>query len=169
MTPTAQASPPPAGASNTCPFAGVIAGLVAGSAYLAAQVAFSGTLQDASFLAPLQRIAAILVGTDDLPPATEFSMTILGMALLIHFSLAVVFGRFVDLAVRHRTGAPALVRGVGVAVLLYGVNYFLIAPSTFPWFEENRGLTTLVDHMLFGAVCAAVYVQVRRARPQWVA
>lgn len=151
-----------------CPFAGVIAGLVAGAAYLGAQMFFSATVHDADAWAPLQRISAMLLGPDDLPPSTDHSATLAGMAVLIHFGLAIVFGRFVDLAVRGRVRLDAVLRGLAVGVALYGVNYFVVAPLAFPWFEDGRGLTTLLDHALFGAVAVAVYLQLRMRRPGWV-
>lgn len=151
-----------------CPFAGVIAGVVAGAAYLAAQAFFSATVHGADAWAPLQRISAMLLGPDDLPPSTDHSATLAGMGLLIHFGLAVVFGRFVDLAVRGRVRLDALLRGLAVGVALYAVNFFVVAPLAFPWFEDSRGLTTLLDHALFGAVAVVVYLQLRRRLPRWV-
>jgi uncharacterized membrane protein YagU involved in acid resistance len=151
-----------------CPFAGVIAGLLAGAAYLGAQMFFSAAVHDADAWAPLQRISAMLLGPDDLPPSADHSATLAGMALLIHFGLAMVFGRFVDLAVRGHVRMDAVLRGLGVGVALYAVNFFVVAPLAFPWFEDSRGLTTLLDHALFGAVAVAIYLQLRMRRPGWV-
>ena len=47
--------------------AGLVAGLIAGVAYLGAQMAFSALLGFDGALASLQRIAAILLGPDALP------------------------------------------------------------------------------------------------------
>ena len=159
-----------AGARPTalCPVAGVLAGCVAGIAYIAAQASFAATVQAQDAWAPLQRISAILLGPNDLPPSDEHSITIAGIGLLIHFGLAAVFGRLLDVAVRGRTGVAALLRGALVGLFLYGVNFWVVAPVAFPWFDTNRGLVTVVDHLMFGAVGAFVYVHLRPRHPEWL-
>jgi hypothetical protein len=84
---------------------------VAGAAYLVAQVSFTAAVRPGSAAEPLQRIAAILMGPDVAPPPVEFTFTVLGMALIIHFALSIVFGRVVsvlacaDRPARSRDGA----------------------------------------------------------------
>lgn len=138
------------------PVAAVIAGLIAGAAYLGAQLSFSAALHGSAW-EPLQRIAAILMGPDAAPPPVELSPTIAGMALLIHFGLAAVFGRLVEQAVRGR--APAAAAGIGAVagLALFAFNYYGLAPLAFPWFEDGRTLTTAVDHLLFGAIAGLGY------------
>lgn len=143
------------------PLAGVLAGLVAGVAYLVAQMAFSAGVHGGIGWEPLQRISAMLLGTDVLPPPGDIDITIGGIGLLIHLGLAIVFGRVVDVVVLGRMPAAAVLRGALVGLALYGLNYWLLAPVAFPWFEDARGLTTLVDHLLFGAVAGAVYAHLR--------
>jgi len=152
--------PPPHGLPD--PFAGVLAGLVAGAAYLAAQMAFAATVHGGAGWEPLQRIAAMLLGDDVLPPPGNLNVTIGGIGLLIHFGLSIVFGRLVDVLVLGRGTAQALVRGALVGLALYGLDDWIVAPVAFPWFEQARGLTTLIDHVLFGVVAAAAYVTLRR-------
>jgi hypothetical protein len=148
---------------STHAVAGVLAGLVAAVAYLAAQTVFAATIHGGSGLEPLHRIGAVLLGDDVLPPpAPEFSATIAGIALLIHFGLAMVYGRMVDTIVRGRELLPAMLRGGLFGLVLYAVNYWVIAPVAFPWFAEGRGATTVLDHVLFGVVAAAAYVVLRR-------
>ena len=144
------------------PLAGVLAGLAAAAAYLAAQVLFAGAVQGGPAWMPLQRISAILLGPDAVDVHEALNIQVAGMALLIHFALAAVYGRFVDAAVRGRTGLAALVRGALVGLAIYAVNYWLLAPIAFPWFAQNRGLTTLLDHLLFGIVAAGVYTTLRQ-------
>ena len=152
---------PPSHDTRASPLAGVTAGLIAATAYLLAQMAFSATVQGGAGWEPLQRISAMLLGEDVLPPPGELDVTIGGIALLVHFGLAAAFGRVVDLVVLDRPPASAALRGAAVGLALYGLNYWLVAPVAFPWFEENRGLTTLGDHVLFGVVAALAYVALR--------
>lgn len=145
--------------------AGVVGGLVAGVAYLTAQVSFTGLLRSGAAAEPLQRIAAILLGPDAAPPPAELNFTVFGMALIIHFGLSMVFGRVVGTLVRRMSLVPAVATGALTGGLLYALDFLLIAPAAFPWFEDSVQALSLADHLLFGAVAAAVCVAVREPRP----
>lgn len=146
------------------PVAGVIGGVVAGAAYLLAQVSSSAALRPGTAAEPLQRIAAMLMGPDVAPPPAEFTFTVLGMSLIIHFGLSMTFGRFISvLAWGRSTGAGILV-GALVGLALYAVNFGLLAPAAFPWFEDSLRWWTMANHALFGAVAAAVCLALRSRR-----
>jgi hypothetical protein len=144
------------------PVAGVLAGVAAGAAYIVAQALFASFAPEGAAWLPLQRISAILLGPDAVDARDALNIQVAGMALLIHFALAAVYGRFIDAAVRGRAGLQSLVRGALVGLAIYAVNYWLIAPVAFPWFAENRGLTTVLDHLLFGVVAAGMYTTLRQ-------
>lgn len=156
---------PPAGLARRSPdpVAGVLCGMMAGAAYLVAQTSFSVAVQGGSPWAPLQRIAAILLGGDAAPPS-EFSFTMVGMALLIHFALAIVYGRVVDWAVGGGSLVQGAWRGAAVGAALYVIDFLLLAPLLFPWFEQSSRLVTATDHLLFGAVAGVCCVLIRRRR-----
>jgi hypothetical protein len=142
------------------PVAGVIGGLVAGAAYLAAQVSFTAAAHPGGALEPLQRIAAILMGPDVAPQA-DFVSTVFGMTLVIHLTLSMVFGRIVSVLTWRQRPGPAVLIGALVGLALYGLNFGLIAPGVFPWFSESIRAVTLANHALFGAVAAAVCLALR--------
>lgn len=144
--------------------AGVLAGIAAGAAYLAAQVSLTALARAGGAAEPLQRIAAILMGPDAAPPPADLDFTVFGMAMIIHFALAMVFGRLVAALVWRRSAPAALVVGAATGVALFGVNFHLIAPVAFPWFEDTVTAATIVDHALFGAFAAAVCLFLRRVR-----
>ena len=139
----------------------MLAGLVAGAAYLLAQMAFAATVHGGAGWEPLQRTSAMLLGDGVLPPPADVDLTIAGFGLLIHLALAINFGRVVDLLVRDRDLPAACLRGALVGLALYALDFWFVAPMLFPWFENNRGLTTIADHLLFGAVAGAACVQIR--------
>lgn len=143
------------------PVAGVLAGLVAGAAYLIAQISLTAALRGGGAAEPLQRIAAILMGPNAAPPPTEFTFTVLGMALIIHFGLAMVFGRIVSVAVWHHSTSRGVLIGAAIGLALYAINFGLLAPSAFPWFEDSIRAVTIADHLLFGSVAAAVCLTIR--------
>ena len=145
------------------PVAGVLCGLVAGAAYLVVQTSLSVAMQGGSPWAPVQRIAAMLLGDDAAPPA-EFSFVTLGLALLIHFTLSIVYGRIVDWAVDRGSLVQGASRGAAVGAALYLIDFWLLAPLLFPWFEQSSRLATPVDHLLFGAVAGVSCVLIRRLR-----
>jgi hypothetical protein len=146
------------------PAAGVIGGLAAGAAYLLAQVAFTAAVRPGSAPEPLQRIAAMLLGPDAAPPPPELTFTVFGMALIIHFALAMAFGRIVSFLAWPRRTAAGMLLGVLAGLALYAVNFGVIAPSAFPWFADSVQWVTLLDHALFGAVAAAVCLALRGSR-----
>lgn len=154
------ARPPAFAADLPQPVAGVIAGTVAGLAYLLAQVSLAAWPHLGPTAVPLQRIAAILMGPDEAPPAT-WSFVALGMALIIHFALAMVFGRVVCTLVWRRPAPVAIAIGAGVGLALYALDFGLLAPHAFPWFAASPAGVTAVDHALFGAVAALVCVALR--------
>jgi hypothetical protein len=145
-------------------FLGTLAGFIAGVAYLGAQVSFSALAQQGDAAQPLQRIAAILMGRDAAPPPAELNFTIFGMAMLIHFGLAIVYGRLIAAVVGRLAPFPAVALGAGIGLTLFVLNFEVIAPLAFPWFESALRVITAADHALFGAVAAAVCVLLRPPR-----
>lgn len=139
-----------------------IAGLVGGAAYLAAQTLFAAADPAVSAWAPVQRIGAILLGADAAPPAPPSPGPVMGIALLIHAALCVIYGRFIGLIVRRFDLPRAMLIGAILGLMLFGLNLFVIAPSAFPWFADARTLATALDHVLFGSIAAAGCVLLRR-------
>jgi hypothetical protein len=141
---------------------GLLCGLIAGSAYLIAQMGFAATVRGGEGWEPMQRIAAILMGPDTAPPPSEVSVTVAVIALLIHFPLAMLYGRLIDRLVRGSALPSSALLGAAAGLAIYGLNFGLIAPFTFPWFEQSRDLITALDHVLFGLTAAVSSVLLRR-------
>lgn len=158
--PTRGAGPPRA---PVHPLAGVCAGVIAGAVYLVAQSILAGTVSGDTWL-PLRRICAILLG-DDVLSGADFGMELAGIGLLVHFAVSIVYGRFVDLAVRDAPLAKATVVGGFVGLALYLVVFELVAQFAFPWFRNSPDGITAMDHVLFGVICGAAYWGLRRRLP----
>lgn len=146
------------------PVAGVVAGVFAGAAYLVAQSTFTGLARTGGMAEPLQRIAAILMGPDAAPPPAELNFTVFGMAVIIHFALAMVLGRLVGAFACGRSLPRGVLAGAVVGLVIYAVNFHLVAPLAFPWFEGSLSLVTIADHLLFGAVAGAACALLTRQR-----
>lgn len=147
------------------PVAGVLGGLVAGAAYLLGQVGLTGAIRQGAMAEPLQRIAAILLGPDAAPPPADLDFTIAGMALLIHFALAMVYGRVISEFVAGRRFGTGVLIGAITGLGLYVLNFYVLAPTAFPWFEGALRMVTAVDHLLFGAIAAATALVLQGSWP----
>ena len=145
------------------PLAGVCAGLIAGAVYLLAQTLLAGSMSGDTWL-PLRRICAILLG-DDVLSGDDFGMELAGIGLLVHFAVSIVYGRFVDLAVRDAPLGKATIIGGIVGLATYIVVFELIAQFVFPWFRNSPDGITALDHVLFGVICGATYFVLRRRLP----
>jgi hypothetical protein len=132
----------------------MIAGLGAGVTYLVAQMSFMATLMGGTGTEPLQRISALLLGPEVLPPADGLTPTIVGMALLIHLPLAALYGRLVGWVIRRVAPMWIAAAGMATGFLLFAFNFWILAPLAFPWFVESRHVATAFDHALFGIVAA---------------
>jgi hypothetical protein len=139
-----------------------IAGLVAGLAYLGAQMSLSTVLGLGGPAASLQRIGAILLGPDAAPPGqTAFVETAMG--LLIHLPLSLVLGFLIGALVQGRSAPVAAARGAAVGVGFFVVAFYLVAPSVFPWFLEVRNVGTALDHAMFGALTGWLAIKLQQA------
>lgn len=145
------------------PLAGVLAGLVAGMAYLAVQTVLAGQVSGDMSL-PLRRICAILLGPDVLSGG-DFGVELGGVGLLVHFTVSIVYGRFVDVAVRDAPLLKATAIGGAVGLAMYLVVFELLAQFVFPWFQDSPVGITAADHVLFGVICGAVYCLLRPRLP----
>ena len=139
----------------------IVSGVLAGIAYLIAQMSFAATVHDGNGWEPIQRIAAILLGPDAAPPS-RMSGPVTGMALLIHLPLAGLYGRLIGWVVRCFEDQWAALVGAACGLLIYAVNFYLIAPSAFPWYEESRNAITALDHAIFGILAAVFYQALTR-------
>jgi hypothetical protein len=141
--------------------AGGVAGLVGGAAYLLAQMAFASRSGTHDAIAPLQRIAAILMGPGAAPPGDTPGVEA-AMGLLIHFPFALVCGFVIARLVRGCDVAAAALRGGIAGLLLFVLAFYVIAPAAFPWFIAVRNAATAFDHVMFGVIVGALASLLRR-------
>lgn len=137
----------------------IYAALVAGITFLVLQMLISALIYGASPWLPLRMIAAIALGTGVLPE-TGFSLGVALAALLIHFGLSIMTA-WILAPLIERTGlGKSLLFGAALGLVIYLVNFYLLTQA-FTWFGGMRGLATLVNHLIFGAMMAWSY-QTRR-------
>lgn len=163
MPATIQTTQRGAGVGPTHVFMGLAAGLMAGVAYLLAQMSFSAFVYGGSAWEPLQRIAAMLLGPDAAPPETDVGIRVIGIALLIHLPLAAVYGRILATLCNGCSEAAVIARGALLGLAAFVLHFWIVAPLAFPWFEQSRNLGTALDHVIFGLVMGLCYVQLVRS------
>lgn len=140
--------------------AGLLAGLIAGAVEL---VVLAGLLlgQAIPIWVPVRMTAAIVLGKGVLPPPETFDGAASAVALTLHFGLSAVYGIVIALLIRSLDRMPALAVGVAFGIAVWLVNYFVLAPSLFPWLIAQRGaLSTPFQHAIFGVAAVGAYLAI---------
>ncbi len=140
------------------PLLAVLAGLSAGVLATVAQL-MVWWLNDVPLAETLLRdarlTAALLMGTEVLPPSTRDPLGILLLASAIHFALSIFYALLpAQLCGRWRT-VPTLLAGALYGLAIYGVNLYGFT-LLFPWFAVSRDAPTLIAHLVFGIALAGV-------------
>ena len=134
------------------------AGVVAGLVFMMMEMLLVWLAMGQSPWGPPRMIAAMAMGREVLPPPATFSVGIMMVAMIIHIMLSVVYGLIIGAIVHRMGGGAALATGAGFGlVALYLLNFHVVAPMMFPWFTEVQNWVSLLSHVVFGVVAAAIY------------
>jgi hypothetical protein len=99
--------------------------------------------------------AALLLGSEVLPPPATFDSGVMLAATAIHFLLSMLYAA-VLLPLRRMSLGSSLIIGTGFGVALYFLNLHGFT-AIFPWFAEARGAITLAVHAVFGVTVMLTY------------
>jgi hypothetical protein len=109
-------------------------------------------------------IAAIVVGPDALQ-VTDFSFSLVAVALATHYVLGIVFGLVLAaiIAPFHLDSSAGMVLLIGAVfgLAIYLLNFYGMV-RFFPWFADVRSWATLLAHMIFGMAAAVMYRKLER-------
>lgn len=145
--------------------AAVVAGLVAGAVLMVLDMAWSVFVTGDSPWSSSYRVAAIVMGRDVLQATAEFDSLIVGVALVTHYALGVVFALLLATLVAgfHYDRSPGMTELIGAlfGAFIYLVNFHGLA-QFFPWFAEWRSWAALIAHLVFGMTAATLYWQFAR-------
>ena len=142
---------------------GVFGGLAAGALFIAATMWFAQSTGSPA-KGPLLMISTIVLGAD----AMDTGQASVGMGLAVHAVLSALFGIVFGLVVgAFRTNGTVLIAGTGYGVLLYLVNFKVMAPLAFPVLEMANQPFELVVHIVFGTLLAMAFLSSdsRRGEP----
>ena len=143
------------------------AGVIAGIGFMMLEMGMVRLFMGESPWAPPHMIAAMALGKDVLPPPgsyAAFDVKIMTTAMLIHMMLAVAYGLVVGWLVHRFDWAGGLLIGVGFGVAIYLVNFYLVAPMLFPWFQMAQNWVSVFAHTMFGVIAGASYMALRKPK-----
>jgi len=149
--------------------AGAWAGVIAGLVFLMLEMVLVWMAQGQSPFGPPHMMAAMVLGKEVLPPPdtwAPFDPKIMMMAMMIHFPVSIAYGLLGAWLVHRFDWAAGLMIGAALGLAIYIVNFYMIAPVAFPWFEMGRNWVGAFSHLMFGAVLAGAYIALRRPRPR---
>jgi len=138
------------------------AGGVAGTAFLIVHLSLNAVINGASPWFTLRKIAAIILGSEALPPPATFEIGIIIAALLLHYGLSILYTS-IGAAVARPKPIPAAIMGALLGILLYLVNFYMFT-GLFPWFKGARSWISIVTHLVFGMVASLLYLKLRGQR-----
>lgn len=152
---------------------GIIGGLLAGLAFIIAEMIINTALGKPGF-GPPRLIASIVLGKAALMPAYPAAKAII-IGFIVHFILAALFGVIVLAVlgvvrgvVPRLMASPSLLvlYGAVAGCLLWVVNFLLIAPRVFPQFTMvNQFWNGFIAHtVFFGLVLGGYLVTALRPR-----
>lgn len=150
--------------------AAVWAGVVSGAVFMMLEMAMVPMFMGGSPWGPPRMIAAMVMGDGVLPPPATFDLTILMVAMVVHFVLSVAFALVLALLVARLIAGPALAVGAAFGLALYLVNFYGMT-AIFPWFAMARNWVSIFAHVVFGLIAAWWYrarahpVEERHAHP----
>lgn len=104
-----------------------------------------------TFLRDVRLTAALIMGSDVLPPPLTPRWDILLVATLIHFALSVAYAVLASYWCSRLKSLPTLLAGALYGLAIYGVNLYGLT-VLFPWFSVTRDWVTLAAHLVFGVV-----------------
>lgn len=141
--------------------AAIWAGLVAGAVFMMLEMIMVPMFGGGSPWGPPRMIAAIAMGPDVLPPPATYDLTILMVAMAVHFVLSIVLAVVLAWIVRGRPMGTALIIGGVFGLAVYLFNFYGMT-VVFPWFAMARNWISIFAHVIFGLAAAWSYLAFSR-------
>jgi hypothetical protein len=146
---------------------GISFGIVAGIVFAVAQMLAAGMMGELGLM-PLRMFASIVLGSHAMT-STDVAITVF-IGMLVHFVLAGAFGAFYGIIeerfardTRSSFGKQAAF-GMVYAVLLWFVNYQVIARIMYPWFlAPPQGIQMMIHALCYGLPLAVMYAFYERS------
>ena len=146
--------------------AAAVSGFAAGAVLMVLDLVWSALFNPDGPWRTSHMIAPIFLGTGSASQGYPFSIGVVAIALATHYVLGILFGLVVAWIMSHleldTLPASAMATGAVLGVLLYLLNFHVLARLFFPWLADLRGVDTLAAHVVFGMVAAFLYSRLKR-------
>jgi hypothetical protein len=131
---------------------GALLGLVAGVVFAVFEMLAAWGMGD-GFWMPLRMIGAIVLGEDALEPSYSLAGAALTGAVL-HMALSALYGAVFGALAAFALGLQSSRAALVAATSLYGltlwlVNFYVIAPVAFEWFQDANAFVQFIAHVFF--------------------
>lgn len=137
------------------------AGIIAGAVFLVAEMGLVALMGESPW-GPPRMMAAMVLGEGVLPPPATFDMTIVMVAMVVHFIVSIILAAIFVALARKWSMLTALVAGAVFGLIVYGVNFYGMT-AVFPWFAMARNPVTIASHVIYGLVLAGSYKALAKA------
>lgn len=144
--------------------AAAVAGFAAGAILMVLDLFWTTAVTDTVPWTMSRMVAAIFMGAQTLQ-SSDFSVTVVVVALAAHYALGVAFAlalAAVSAPLRlDSSPGMAVATGAVFGAALYLINFYGIV-YFFPWFAEVRGWPVFLAHIVFGVSAAVLYWKLER-------
>jgi len=132
------------------------AGFIAGLFFLILNWAVTPLVIGGNLWVMVRLFASPILGQTVLAPPATFDLVTLIVALVVHFSLSILYAMLIAYII-HRGGLIAgVIGGALLGLALYAINFYSFT-FFFPWFFAMRNSIFLLTHLLFGALAGGIY------------
>lgn len=132
---------------------GAVAGLLAGLLFIVATMWLASADGKPAEM-PLRMISTIIKGDAAMADGT----TSVGLGWATHLVLSAIFGVvFALVTPLLRSNGTVAIVGVGYGLLLYVVNFLVLAPLVFTTFQKANQPFELVVHVVFGTLVGLAF------------
>jgi uncharacterized membrane protein YagU involved in acid resistance len=142
---------------------GAIGGIVAGIPFIVITMWFASTT-GGGWLAPLNLISTVVLGADALQAGTAQPW----VGVVVHTVISALLGMaFALVSPALRTNAAVAIAATVYGVLVYVVNFLIVANTVLPQFKAPNDPFELVMHTVFGTILGFFFYSsgVRRGEP----
>src|SRR5215472_9960251 len=127
---------------------GILAGVGAGTSFALFMMVMDAILGN-GFVDWLRQSAAIALGDSVVSARSQLSVLVVG--LIVHVSLAALYGAIFAVAARYIT---FLRRDLLIATTAFGLgiwilNFYVFSPWLFPWFDDSPDILQFIAHTVF--------------------
>jgi hypothetical protein len=135
--------------------AAVWAGLISGVVFLIVAMILTSVYLGSPWVIP-RLTASVLLGPGVLPPPATFQAGIVGVGVLVHLCLSVLFAYVIAFTL-HRWGIlVGIIGGALFGLAFFYINFFSVS-YFFPWFFPVRSWLLAVAHVAYGAMAGGTY------------